>query len=153
MPRHYTDVTKEEFEEVLDKAVSYQEVDMQGVKERVYEVNLPREHLSVRIFSTVVGKHSRGCGNDAIRTVIWNDDIQEPVGGRTKTLRIGPTDANPHGWKSNLITKIADLLGNWRNEVYDNCPECGGQLCSRTGKYGEFKGCMNYPDCQYTEEV
>lgn len=30
------------------------------------------------------------------------------------------------------------------------CPMCGGQLVLRTGKYGEFYGCSNYPRCRYT---
>ena len=30
------------------------------------------------------------------------------------------------------------------------CPSCGGQLKSRKGKYGYFKGCSNYPKCKYT---
>lgn len=29
------------------------------------------------------------------------------------------------------------------------CPKCGGKLKKRTGKYGEFFGCINYPRCRY----
>ena len=32
----------------------------------------------------------------------------------------------------------------------NNCPECGGTLVKRNGKFGEFKGCSNYPKCKYT---
>lgn len=28
------------------------------------------------------------------------------------------------------------------------CPQCGGNLIERTGKYGNFLGCSNYPDCK-----
>ena len=31
------------------------------------------------------------------------------------------------------------------------CPRCGNILKKRDGKYGEFYGCMSYPDCKYTE--
>jgi len=31
------------------------------------------------------------------------------------------------------------------------CPECGGQLVRRKGKYGHFTGCANYPKCEYIE--
>ncbi len=31
------------------------------------------------------------------------------------------------------------------------CPECGGQLLIRWGKYGKFVGCSNFPTCRYTE--
>ena len=30
------------------------------------------------------------------------------------------------------------------------CPECGSRLYRREGKYGEFLGCGNYPNCKYT---
>ena len=30
------------------------------------------------------------------------------------------------------------------------CPRCGGDLKLRKGKYGEFYGCSNYPDCKFT---
>lgn len=30
------------------------------------------------------------------------------------------------------------------------CPNCGGKLVLRTGKYGNFYGCSNYPRCRYT---
>ena len=32
------------------------------------------------------------------------------------------------------------------------CPKCGGTLVLRTGKYGKFLGCSNYPKCRYTQE-
>jgi len=32
----------------------------------------------------------------------------------------------------------------------DRCPRCGGTLVARTGRYGDFYGCSNYPRCRYT---
>ena len=32
------------------------------------------------------------------------------------------------------------------------CPKCGGTLVERTGKYGRFIGCSNYPKCTFTTE-
>lgn len=32
------------------------------------------------------------------------------------------------------------------------CPECGGLLVKREGKFGSFWGCSNYPKCKYTTE-
>ncbi|WP_300370476.1 topoisomerase DNA-binding C4 zinc finger domain-containing protein [Brachyspira sp.] len=29
------------------------------------------------------------------------------------------------------------------------CPRCKGQLVLRKGKYGEFYGCSNYPNCKF----
>lgn len=33
------------------------------------------------------------------------------------------------------------------------CPNCGGQLVQRTGKYGDFLGCSHYPHCRFTASV
>ena len=30
------------------------------------------------------------------------------------------------------------------------CPICGGILKLKNGRYGEFYGCSNYPECHYT---
>ena len=32
------------------------------------------------------------------------------------------------------------------------CPECGGDLVIRTGKYGKFVSCSNYPTCKYIKK-
>jgi len=36
-------------------------------------------------------------------------------------------------------------------EKIEKCPQCGGNLIERKGKFGKFYGCSNYPKCQYTE--
>lgn len=33
------------------------------------------------------------------------------------------------------------------------CPRCGGKIVLRHGKYGEFYGCSNYPNCHFTMKV
>jgi len=34
-------------------------------------------------------------------------------------------------------------------KLAEKCPDCGANLVLRTGRYGEFKGCSNYPKCKY----
>lgn len=31
------------------------------------------------------------------------------------------------------------------------CPECGGELVYRNGRFGKFISCINFPTCRYTE--
>ena len=33
------------------------------------------------------------------------------------------------------------------------CPRCGGTLVTRTGKYGVFYGCSNFPRCRFTKKI
>jgi DNA helicase IV len=38
--------------------------------------------------------------------------------------------------------------------LIETCPECRqGNLCKRSGRFGEFFGCSNYPSCKYTRNV
>jgi predicted PolB exonuclease-like 3'-5' exonuclease len=41
---------------------------------------------------------------------------------------------------------IADRDNKIKNDV---CPKCGGKLVMKKGKYGNFKGCGNYPKCRF----
>ena len=36
---------------------------------------------------------------------------------------------------------------------YGKCPQCGGKLVMRNGKYGRFIGCSGYPKCKYTQNI
>lgn len=38
-----------------------------------------------------------------------------------------------------------------RHDIF-RCPRCQGKLVKRTGKYGEFYGCINYPKCNFTQK-
>ena len=33
------------------------------------------------------------------------------------------------------------------------CPECGGELVYRQGRYGKFISCINFPTCKYTQKL
>ena len=33
------------------------------------------------------------------------------------------------------------------------CPDCGGKLKEKSGMYGAFIGCSNYPNCKYTRKI
>ena len=33
------------------------------------------------------------------------------------------------------------------------CPKCGNAMKKRKGRFGEFWGCVSYPECRYTENV
>ena len=33
-----------------------------------------------------------------------------------------------------------------------SCPKCNSELVKRSGKYGDFYGCSNYPKCTYTRK-
>jgi predicted RNA-binding Zn-ribbon protein involved in translation (DUF1610 family) len=39
-------------------------------------------------------------------------------------------------------------------EIANNiCPRCGNQLIARKGRYGDFYGCSNYPNCKFIKNI
>ncbi|MBR2350364.1 MAG: NERD domain-containing protein [Clostridia bacterium] len=41
-----------------------------------------------------------------------------------------------------------------QNEIQNNiCPRCKGKLILKKGKYGNFYGCSNYPNCKFTKKL
>lgn len=34
-----------------------------------------------------------------------------------------------------------------------SCPKCGGVMKLRSGRYGDFWGCMEFPNCRFTEKA
>lgn len=143
-----TTISINEFIDFLPPAA--EEVECDNTSERVFELPLPSDDLSVRVFSTIEGENSRGYGQDAIRTVIWSETADGPIGGETKTLRIDT-------WRKNLMSKLEAAYANWRAYNHGTCPECGeGVLCERSGKYGDFLACSTWEGgagCKYTKNL
>ncbi len=49
-----------------------------------------------------------------------------------------------------LITKANEEVKDFVPEKTGNkCPECGGDLVMRKGRFGEFEACSNFPSCRY----
>lgn len=46
--------------------------------------------------------------------------------------------------------KIAKIGVKYNSEA---CPACGGILREKSGRYGKFLGCSNYPICKYTKKL
>lgn len=53
--------------------------------------------------------------------------------------------------------KKTSVTTNQKNSVTEKsakaCPQCGGVLKKRSGRYGDFWGCTSFPGCRYTENV
>lgn len=37
--------------------------------------------------------------------------------------------------------------------INEKCPDCGGELVKRNGRYGEFIACSNFPKCRYSRNL
>lgn len=41
----------------------------------------------------------------------------------------------------------------FKEQKVEICPQCGGVLRRRSGRFGDFYGCSNYPGCRFTRNV
>lgn len=157
MARQFEQFTKEEFEEFLDELTGGKFTGVHKVtpddelrfsREMVYQIPLSgTTELSIRVFSTVDTRteKARGKGNDSIKTVIWSNEHDRPIAGKRYTQRITT-------WRDNLSEKIVDLAKSW-DEVTEKCDQCGNWMVKREGQYGDFWGCLSYPDCDNTKQI
>ena len=54
----------------------------------------------------------------------------------------------------NLETKSQEIKKeNILEKLDKKCPECGGDLLVRFGRFGKFIACNNFPNCRYTEKT
>jgi hypothetical protein len=142
--QEYYQVTVEEFEQFLANISEFTRVRGLDTDQIVYEINLPKENLSVRIFSSIVGETARDCGEDSINAVVWHDKADCPVGGRERTHR------QPN-WANQLEPKIKDLLKHYRTHVTKFCPKCDDALVTTSaGPFREYLDCYN---CDYSESL
>jgi DNA helicase IV len=48
---------------------------------------------------------------------------------------------------SKFVTELLQLSSEMAAMKETKCPECGGILVKRSGAYGDFYGCVHYPQC------
>ena len=80
------------------------------------------------------------------RTIYLSDsDVQKIVDILLQNDVSEFVDNNAH--VSNIYAYRAEMNNKVASGI---CPKCGGALVKRTGKYGSFYGCSNYPKCRFT---
>ncbi|MBR3265000.1 MAG: type I DNA topoisomerase [Erysipelotrichaceae bacterium] len=53
-----------------------------------------------------------------------------------------------------LVDKAYDEMEKKQPEkTGEICPECGGDVVIRNGRFGKFKSCINYPSCKWHESL
>jgi DNA topoisomerase-1 len=55
---------------------------------------------------------------------------------------------------ANLKAKTKDVKKEeFQEKMNKSCPDCGGDLIMKFGRFGKFIACSNYPNCRYTEKT
>ncbi|MFW5885122.1 MAG: type I DNA topoisomerase [Patescibacteria group bacterium] len=56
-------------------------------------------------------------------------------------------------FKKNIEMKNEEIKkGDFQKKLDRKCPQCGGELVEKFGKFGKFIACSGYPECRYTEK-
>jgi len=142
---NYCDITRGEMASLLEPK-GFRVIEVPKCHELVWELpfkDMPR--LSWRIFSSIspASGTSRGCGQDAIRVVVWDKQVGKPITGANRTNRVP-------GWRDRLKAKVRSV-GTSLKLV--KCPDCGAFMIERKGKFGKFLGCSRFPRCKTTKRA
>jgi len=144
----FTNITIDEMDDLL-RPHGMEQIRLDGVKEVVYGklIEDGDDLYQLRVFTGIEGTESRGCGKDAIKTILVKRDGDEEhiVGSGKKVYRMD--DWQKHLTKR-VTTEVKDMLPR-------KCKSCGKHMKRVTIKARglDFFGCSDYPNCRYTEEV
>ncbi|MDD3487260.1 MAG: type I DNA topoisomerase [Candidatus Moranbacteria bacterium] len=85
-------------------------------------------------------------------TAQMEEDLDKVAGGEKKWVPIVKKFYDP--FHENLVSKSKEIKKEDMLEKLDRkCPECGGDLLVKFGRFGKFIACSKYPECKYTEKT
>lgn len=107
------------------------------------EIGFLVSDLLVEHFGTIV---------DYKFTAKMEEDLDEVAEGKKKWVPVIRDFYGP--FHKNLEEKTKAVKKEDYQEKLDRkCPECGGDLVVKFGRFGKFIACSNYPTCKYTEKT
>lgn len=123
-------------------------------------VNMYNHWKKCRKYSETI-KQERKIMNDDIRyNVLKRDNFTcclcgatSKDGAKLHVDHIIPVSKGGKTNMSNLQTLCERCNMGKSNKNDDICPECGGNLVLKKGKYGSFIGCSNFPKCHYKKKI
>lgn len=76
------------------------------------------------------------------------DDIQKLYEKNSLLNIVSPEARKQH------ISDVRNIIATKEQMIQQGiCPRCGHSLVFRSGKYGNFFGCSNYPKCRFTKPI
>ena len=85
-------------------------------------------------------------------TAKMEEDLDEIAEGKKEWVPIIREFYEP--FHKNLLAKTKTIKKeDFQEKLEKSCPECGGDLIVKFGRFGKFIACSNYPNCHYTEKT
>lgn len=142
----YYKIQREEMVDLLER-FGFERVTFEGTSEMVYTFTPPKEGntVSIYVYTSIDAsrKAARDKGEDAIRCIFVDSESGKPVGKTARIHRI-------HTWEKNLTNRLRTMVVMAPQISKIKCKKCGCQTAYRSGKFGHFFGCLNYPECDGT---
>lgn len=106
------------------------------------ETGMVVNDLLVKYFSEVV---------DVSFTAEMEEELDEVASGERNWVPVLREFYEPFEQELEHAHKHAPDIDLGNEEIGRQCPQCGGDLIIRWGRFGKFIGCANFPECRYTE--
>ena len=107
------------------------------------EIGFLVSNLLVEHFSEIV---------DYKFTANMEEELDEIAEGKREWVPVVKDFYGP--FHKNLKAKTKEVKKEDLHEKLDKqCPECGGDLIVKFGRFGKFIACSNFPNCRYTEKT
>ena len=108
--------------------------------------------ITLKVKTTNANVVKWGAINDTIRGLSCEEILS--IDEVKKICAILANQEGTHSETKEHVKGIKEAKEENRRKVKSGiCPKCGGELIMRSGKYGTFYGCSNYPKCRFTEKV
>jgi DNA topoisomerase-1 len=79
-------------------------------------------------------------------------DFDEIAEGKKKWIPVIKEFYKP--FQKNLAIKTKEVKKeDFQEKLDQSCPDCGGDLIIKFGRFGKFIACSNYPNCKHTEKT
>lgn len=85
-------------------------------------------------------------------TAKLEDALDDIAVGKVKWQTVMRDFFNPFSEAVTNANQKAEKVVLETEQLDEVCPDCGGGLLIRTGRYGKFVACSNFPTCKYTRQ-
>jgi len=58
---------------------------------------------------------------------------------------------NPHKGTGGFYSNVTNTFTEWEETI--QCPKCGNEMIEKSGMYGKFFGCKNFPKCKGSRNI
>ena len=152
--KEYTYVTKNEFYNPVKQTLAH----TYAIKKALQVLHAPVIPILVFTGGCIIQAESTSClvitDSELIETIlsfkeiVFSDALVDKI-----TTMLTDKDVREIVTDQEHIQNIKAAKQAYEDKIYEGiCPQCGGKLVKRNGRYGTFYGCSNYPNCKFTRE-